>query len=580
MHRLKLGKSNELGFLRISKEFLSLSIFLLFSLTILSQDSMVKKSSYRDSIVKYNYNDSARTKYFIEGYISHSNRNNDFKKLFDAYHAMASFYYQYNDTLKLVEYTDKLFSVAKKNNLKIELLKAYHLKNNAMTMTSGIGDERILGNIYEALKIAKEIQSTVWECKYYDDLASYYEITGDFEKALNQYKDNLAVLNKIAESPDYEKFKMWGGSIEKTYLELTDIYIDLKEVDSAKTYKNMAKSMLDATVGKYHDAHCFRNKIHELEINLLEDNIDSAKENLKEAFEIVPETYKNSFKENSKYYYSGLISYHEGDFDKAINNFEAMDTLSIQSNERAGFFLDDFYKIQYKSYLKTNDLERADFFFEKHIASLKGQMNINNSVNSNFKNLEISQYHEEVRALKKERLKQRLILSVILLVAFVVTVLIIVLFREKQKRNKEKLELLMERISEQESLVKPKVVPLKINDDEIKRIIKRINELEETGYYLKNDCTLSNLAKKLKTNTTYLSKIFNLHYEKSFNTYINDLRIDFVIERLKHDTLFRRYSIQSLANEVGFKSKESFNAAFKKRTGVLPSALVNKLTKK
>lgn len=579
MHTFKFRKSNEFYRLRISKEFLLLFISLFSSLSILPQDAMMNKSSHRDSIVKYNYKDSARTKYFIEDYISHSKRNKDYKNLFDAYHAMASFYYQYNDTLKLVEYTDKLFSVAKNNNLKIELLKGYHLKNNALTMISGLGDQRIFGHIYEALKIAKEIESTVWERKYYDDLASYYEITGDFEKALGQYRDNLTVLKRIAESADYKKFKMWGGSIEKTYLALADIFISLREVDSAKIYNKMAKSVLDSTVGKYHAAYCYTHKIHEVEINLLEDKIELAKKNLGEAIAIAPETNKKSFNANAEHYYSGLISYHEGDFDKAIRSFEAIDTISIQSFERAGYFDNDFYKILYKSYLKNNDLKKADYFFDKHLASLRGKININNSVYSNLKDLEISRYNEEVEALKSKSSKQRIILVLISFISLFITILVVVLFRKKQKKNQEKLALLLERIERKKTHKKLTPVPLKINDKEVQRIIKKIHELEDMRYYLKNDCTLPNLAKKLKTNTTYLSKIFNTHYQKRFNTYINELRIDFIIEKLNSDNQFRNYTIKSLANEVGFKSKESFNSAFKKRTGVLPSTLIKELSK-
>jgi AraC-like DNA-binding protein len=314
-----------------------------------------------------------------------------------------------------------------------------------------------------------------------------------------------------------------------------------------------------------------------LEINLLEDDITLARKHLNDAFEIVPDNYKQTFKDYYKYYYSGLISYHEGNFEEAIEYFEAIDTVRIKSNERAGFFHDNLYKTLYKSYLKTNNLKKADYYFEKHLSSLKGQMDINNSVNSNFKKVEIDQYNAEVTALKKQRSKQRYILIATAFVSALIICLIIKRFRKQQTKNKEKLKLLLDQISNNETPIKPKAAPLNINDDEMKRIIEKINELEDKNYYLRMDLTASSLAKKLKTNTTYLSKIINIHYQKKFTTYINDLRIDFVIDRLKEDNLFRRYSIQSLANEVGFKSKESFNAAFKKRTGVLPSVLIKEL---
>jgi AraC-like DNA-binding protein len=109
------------------------------------------------------------------------------------------------------------------------------------------------------------------------------------------------------------------------------------------------------------------------------------------------------------------------------------------------------------------------------------------------------------------------------------------------------------------------------------RIIRGLDKLEDEKYFLKMDCTASNLAKKINTNTTYLSKIINTYYQKNFTEYINDLRIEFALNRLKNDKLYGQYSILAIANEIGFKSKESFNSAFKKRTGVLPSSLIKAL---
>ncbi|MEP2058406.1 MAG: helix-turn-helix domain-containing protein [Maribacter litoralis] len=567
-----------MNYFRIFKKTVFIYI-LLFQSSVLAQEDNGKKFSYPDSIRKHFYTDSTKTKKLIKAYILKSKNENNPEDVFDGYHALASFFYQYNDTLNLIKYTDKLFTVATSSNLKIELLKAYHLKNNILIMKSGLDDPRIINNIYAALKLAKEINSIVWECKSYDDIAGYYQLTGEFDQALIYYKKNLTLLNKIANSQDYIKFKIWGGSIEKTYLELSKIHIETKEIDSAKIYNKMAKSVLDSTHGNYHDVYRFRLKIQELEIDLLEDNVKLARKHLFEAFEIVPENFKPNFKDYSKLYYNGLISYHEGEYSKAIDYLEAIDLTRIKVDERAGFFHNNYYKTLYKSYLKTNNIKKADYYFEKHLASLKGQIKVNNSVNFNFKKNEIDQYNEEVQILKKQRIRQYLLLITITFVSLFLISFVIIRSRKKQKRDKEKIKTLIAQISTQKNEDKPKVASLNINDLEVERIIEKIIELEKKQYFLKVDCTMSNLAKKLKTNTTYLSKIINTHYDKNFTKYINDLRINYVLKRMKEDHLFKRYSIQSIANEIGFKSKETFNTEFKKRTGVMPSAVIKELKK-
>ena len=101
--------------------------------------------------------------------------------------------------------------------------------------------------------------------------------------------------------------------------------------------------------------------------------------------------------------------------------------------------------------------------------------------------------------------------------------------------------------------------------------------MEKQEYFLKQDCNSYNVAKKINTNTSYLSKVINSHFGKNFNTYINDLRINYTIVRLKDDVIFRSYSIQSIAEEVGYKSADSFTKYFKKDTGLNPSFYIKNI---
>ena len=109
------------------------------------------------------------------------------------------------------------------------------------------------------------------------------------------------------------------------------------------------------------------------------------------------------------------------------------------------------------------------------------------------------------------------------------------------------------------------------------QILEGLKKLEEKEYFLKQDCNSYNVAKKINTNTSYLSKVVNSHYGKNFNTYINDLRINYTILRLKNDVFFRSFSIQAIAEEVGYKSADSFTKYFKKDTGLNPSFYIKNI---
>lgn len=65
-----------------------------------------------------------------------------------------------------------------------------------------------------------------------------------------------------------------------------------------------------------------------------------------------------------------------------------------------------------------------------------------------------------------------------------------------------------------------------IKKEKLENILEGLKKLEAQKYFLRSDCTIISVAKKMKTNNTYVSKVIKLYYEKNFNQYLNDLRIN------------------------------------------------------
>jgi len=101
-------------------------------------------------------------------------------------------------------------------------------------------------------------------------------------------------------------------------------------------------------------------------------------------------------------------------------------------------------------------------------------------------------------------------------------------------------------------------------------LLTRLNKFELTKEYLKPDISLQSLAKKLDTNTKYLSETINTHKQKNFNLYINELRVNYVLLKLKDEKIYRNYKIKYLADESGFSSHSLFASIFKSVTGMSP----------
>ncbi len=97
--------------------------------------------------------------------------------------------------------------------------------------------------------------------------------------------------------------------------------------------------------------------------------------------------------------------------------------------------------------------------------------------------------------------------------------------------------------------------------------------------YLQNDISINDIAKKLNSNRTYLSRAINKKLNMNFIAYINDLRIQEAVRGISTGK-FKNLTIEGIASEVGFNNRVSFNSAFKKYTGVSPSYFISEVSRK
>ncbi len=101
--------------------------------------------------------------------------------------------------------------------------------------------------------------------------------------------------------------------------------------------------------------------------------------------------------------------------------------------------------------------------------------------------------------------------------------------------------------------------------DNLKRLMKEDELFSDTKL------SIDDVARRLGVNSKYLSQSINEEFNCNFYNYVNELRV----ERAKvflvagpHD----HFSIEGISNQVGFQSKSSFYSAFKRITGLTPTA--------
>lgn len=108
-------------------------------------------------------------------------------------------------------------------------------------------------------------------------------------------------------------------------------------------------------------------------------------------------------------------------------------------------------------------------------------------------------------------------------------------------------------------------------DGQVKRMIQRLEKvLAEKKLYLNPNLTRANLAEELGVSEVYISSLLNDGMNISFYELINRYRVEEAIRLIQNGKL-NQFTVEALAKEAGFRSKSTFNKAFKQLTGTTPT---------
>ena len=219
-------------------------------------------------------------------------------------------------------------------------------------------------------------------------------------------------------------------------------------------------------------------------------------------------------------------------------------------------------------------MERFIDYYSKKTESEKFELS------KSYSDIEKKDLNKEIANLKQtinhgSQLKTILFFIVVLLMAFVLW-LGFKYFKNK-KETESKLNELLKKVIENNEIRPKSFSKLKITNENEQKIIDGLEKLEREKYFLRTDFNLHNVAKKIGSNTTYLTSVIKTYKEMSFNDYTNELRINYILSELLVDKKLQNYTIQSLAEHVGYKKGASFSKIFKQKTGVTPFQYIEKL---
>ncbi len=144
-------------------------------------------------------------------------------------------------------------------------------------------------------------------------------------------------------------------------------------------------------------------------------------------------------------------------------------------------------------------------------------------------------------------------------------------YLNKGVEKEAETELIVETVVSENEGHRPTTL-LKESEDQI---LVGLRKFESSKRFTSKDMSLGMLAAQLNTNTKYLSEVINRHKQKNFNSYINELRINYITEKIKTEPNYLNYKVSYLAEECGFSSHSTFTTVFKSVVGVSPIIFVD-----
>ncbi|MFI8379813.1 helix-turn-helix domain-containing protein [Leeuwenhoekiella sp. NPDC079379] len=426
--------------------------------------------------------------------------------------------------------------------------------------------EESLKAYYNAYDLARLNQNKEQEIEISQVLGAFQNRWGDYTKAIEIYENHMDYLKTL---PDFE-----AVYLEDYLITLHNLQLAYQRAGNYEQAAQFIEIGLEETL-KTSDRLFFYDFLHSKGVNAYWlDAYPTAEKLLNEALSGISEDLSVV---SVSYYYLGQIAKKIGDVSLANNYFKKIDSL-YNLNKEVYPELKEVY-IDLIIFSQNLPDSEEELYYTRRALAVDSVINSNklylkaSYLNQVEKPRLLEELDSEKQAYKWRYMKQFLQFSLVALALVFSGIYLKSKFKRVKKFSCNASEPL-------------KIMEIDDNDDpaepvlteEIKIVLlRRLQNFEDRQQYLDAELSLFSLAKDLNTNSAYLSRVINETKKMNFSSYINELRIEYLIKKLADDTQLQYYKIQALGEEVGFKRAYSFSKAFEKKVGEKPSSYLRQL---
>ena len=526
-------------------------------------------------------------------------------------------YYDHNQFPQSEQIAKYYLRKAKKEKNALEIAEGYNLRHFNEDFSIA------LSYVDSIAAITKDIKGSFYPARTYLIKGNLYYKNDNLKAALDSY-----VLGLKYAKEQNDKRQIAYADINIAYIKS---YIG-KNAEAAKIFRHYLYNRNDITDDYQHNQmrialiSCYLdiNKLDSANILIREGQVSASKSKnnynislysfLSAKYDIKQRKYKTAITKLSKVYddiirinlnNANIALYNLGkayeglkNKEKVVETYTKLDS-NVQKTDITFPELREVYTYLIDYYKEKNDKEKQLYYIDRFLK-------VDKKLDEQFEYLsaELPKKYDTPNLLQEKEniindLKNRKkILYVSISILAIILLLVLFLYFKAKKTAKEHRKIAQELIQNIEKRnfesntdkkeipelpqvsenVKTENAVIKTVPEEVTvSILKDLEIFENKQLFLKNGITLASLAKNMKTNTAYLSEVINTHKGKNFTSYLNDLRIDYVLERLVKDKKFRSYKLPAIAEEIGYNNVQAFAVAFKKKTGTTPSIYIKEI---
>lgn len=549
-------------------------IIFFYSLFLVAFGNLKAQDNYESIKKKYeNYSENDENAIpYVNSYIQKAKQEYNYSQLKQAYEDYS--YYSANKKSK-IKYADSSIVAAKKAEDK-ELVASAYLYKGSLYYYYDKNYQSALSEYLKAYDYSKNGSDDYLRYKVIYQMGLVKSYLGYYNEAIEHFKECITYFEPKTKG-NYHRFIIYNST--KGYLNsLHQIAVCYRNI---KDYKN-ADSVIDvglrfSKIDEFPSEKTYLTKCKGIS-EYHYKNYNSTIKLLQKSLPIL--------NENDDFYWSSVSDFYIGKSylglgkeNSAVKQFEKVDSI-FQKRQFIVPELLENYSFLIKYYQNRKDSE-------KELEYSKKLLKADSILNRDFKYLS-AKIHKDYDKKILEESKTRLEIrnkwgfgTIIILISILVIVAILAWkFYKNGKEIKHKYLELENKLQKQ---IEPTPLSYEsisnysksiINESVFLALQKKLLEFENNNEFIEKGISLTLLAEKLNTNTSYLSQYINDTKGTNFNKYISTLRIKYITRLMYEDPYYLQLKVQGLADECGIGSRQNFSDLFQEINGIRPTDFI------